>query len=241
MRWILDGAALLVIILMACKAYRKGFLNTLVRFVGMIFSVAASVILSGPIAEFIFDSWLSEKVKNAVNEHIGNMAEVDIESFIDGLESLSDSLPGIFSNIFASDSGVKIEQWYQNTVEGKTADIAAELMESIITPLATGIIRSLAFIIIFTVLMLLVNIIAKIFIGVNHLPLIGPFNEVLGGMIGAAQGMVYMFVIASVLWFALSASGGQIGPITAEVIEDTLLFKEFYNIGPWVESAAASL
>ena len=241
MRWILDGAALLVIVLMACQAYKKGFLNTVVRFVGMVFSIVGSMMLSGPVAEFVFDNYLSQKIENAVNEHIGNMTEVDIESFVDTIENLSDSLPEFISNIFTSDSGMKIEQWYQNTVEGKSADIAASLMESIIEPLATGIIRSLTFIIIFTLLMLAVNIIAKIFIGVNRLPIIGPFNEVLGGVIGAAQGMIYMFVIASMLWFVLSASGGRIGPVTVEVIEDTLLFKEFYNIGPWVESTATLL
>ena len=91
------------------------------------------------------------------------------------------------------------------------------------------------------VFMIPVHIIAKLFIGVNHIPLIGPLNEVLGGMIGAAQGMLYMFVIASVVWFVLSASGGQIGPVTVDVVEDTILFKEFYNIGPWVESTAVSL
>lgn len=207
----------------------------------MVFSIVAAVMLSGPIAEFVFNNYLSEKIKGVVSEHIGDIAYVDIESFAEGFNQLSDSLPGIISNLFSTELGVDMEQLYEKIIQSKGADIAAELMESVIEPLAVGMIRSLAFIVIFAILMLIVNIIAKVFIGVNHIPLIGPLNEVLGGMIGAAQGMIYMFVIASVVWFALSASGGQLGPITAEIVEDTILFKEFYNIGPWVESTAISL
>lgn len=241
MKWVLDGAALLVIVLMACQAYKKGFLNTVIRFVGMVFSVTAAVVVSQPVADYIFNNYLSEKIKDAVNGHISKMAQVDIESFAESLEQLSDSLPSIVSNIFSSDLELNIEQWYQQVIEGKGADMAAELIDGIIAPIATGMIRSIAFITIFAVLMIAVHIIAKLFIGVNHIPLIGPLNEVLGGMIGAAQGMLYMFVIASVVWFVLSASGGQIGPVTVDVVEDTILFKEFYNIGPWVESTAVSL
>ena len=76
MKWILDSATLFIIVLCACQAYKKGFLNTVVRFVGTVFSVAASIMFSQPIAEFVFNNYISEKVNDVVGHHVENMADV---------------------------------------------------------------------------------------------------------------------------------------------------------------------
>ena len=85
----------------------------------------------------------------------------------------------------------------------------------------------------FTVLMLLVNTIAGLLKSVNFLPVIGSLNEILGGVLGAAQGLLYVFVFASLLWFIVSATGDGMGIISNSEIEKTFLFRWFYLAGPW--------
>ena len=51
--------------------------------------------------------------------------------------------------------------------------------------------------------------------------------------IGAAQGLLYVFVFASLLWFIVSATGDGMGIISNSEIEKTFLFRWFYLAGPW--------
>jgi hypothetical protein len=85
--------------------------------------------------------------------------------------------------------------------------------------------------------MLLVNALAGLLRGVNKIPLLGTVNALLGGVFGALQGMLYVFVGASVLWLLLTASGGSLPFLTGETVEKTFLFKHFLLAGPWVDNA----
>ena len=241
MNWILDGLTVAVIVLFTASAYKKGFLNTVVRFVGSLIALIFSVLVSAPAAQFIFDNYIAESVVSVVRKHMGNVQDVDIAAFADGMSELISDLPELFANIMENGLGVHAEEWYSLVSAEAVSGMTDAVIENIISPLAVGLIRVLVFCVIFALLKFLVNAVAALLIGVNKLPLIGSLNEVLGGVIGAAQGMLYMFIIAAIVWLALFAAGGELGPVSAETVGKTLLFKEFYNIGPWVQATAGLL
>jgi uncharacterized membrane protein required for colicin V production len=62
MNWILDGVTVAVIVLFTVSAYKKGFLNTVVRFVGTLVALVFSMMISAPAAEFIFDNYIADSV-----------------------------------------------------------------------------------------------------------------------------------------------------------------------------------
>lgn len=241
MNWILDGLTVAVIALFTISAYKKGFLNTVVRFVGTLVALVFSMVVSAPAAEFIFNNYLAESIVSVVKKHMGAVQDVDIAAFADGMSELISDLPEFFANIMEKGFGVHAEEWYSLVSAETVSSMTDAVIENIIAPLATGLIRVLVFCVVFALLKFLVNAVAALLIGVNKLPLIGSLNEVLGGVIGAAQGMLYMFIIASIVWLALFAAGGELGPVSADAVEKTLLFKEFYNIGPWVQTTAGLL
>ena len=241
MNWILDGLTVAVIALFTVSAYKKGFLNTVVKFVGTLVSFVFSMMISGPAAEFIFDNYISESIVSVVRKHMGAVGKADVTAFADGMSDLISELPDFFANIMEKGFGVHAEEWYGLVSDENISGMTDAVIENIISPLAIGLIRVLVFCAVFALLKFLVNAVAALLIGVNKLPLIGSLNEVLGGAVGAAQGMLYMFIIASIVWLALFAAGGELGPVSADEVSKTLLFKEFYNIGPWVQTTAGLL
>lgn len=234
----LDLAAVIIIAVFAIATYKKGFLNAAAVFLGTIVSFVMAVSVSGPAARFIFDSYISDNVNSVVMKHMGNISQNDVTAFSEGMRELIDEMPSLISGMMENGFGVHVDEWYDKIMASDAESVSQAVNDVIIAPLATGLLRVLAFFVLFFVLMLAVNVIAGLLTGVNMLPLIGPLNELLGGVLGGIQGMLYVFVLAAVLWFALSAAGGEIGPISEQTVEQTWLFKYFYDIGPWVEMTA---
>lgn len=236
MTMFLDAITVVVIAIFAVASYRKGFLNTIVVLLGSIGAVVASLTYSQPIAELVYKNYLYDKVAAMVAEHLDEFTAMDMQAFAVGMQELAEELPAFLSLAIKSELGRYAEQWYQQILSGGSATITAAIANTIVAPIAIGLLRVIVFFVLFSVLMLLVKTVAKLLRTVNYLPLIGTLNVLLGGVLGALQGMLYMFVISAVLWFVLLASGGEFGPVTSDIIDQTILFRYFYGAGPWVDS-----
>ena len=237
MPWILDALTVGIIAVFAIASYRKGFLNTIVMLLGSMGDLFVSLTYSQPAAELIYHAFFYDKIAAMVAQRLGTFTAADAAAFAKGLEELVSELPAVLSSALGSELGIYVGQWYQQLAGSNAAAVTVAITDTIIAPIAIGLLRVVAFFILFSLLMMLVKTVAGLLKTVNHLPLIGTFNELLGGVLGAIQGMLYVFVASAVLWFLISASGGQFGPVSAEMIGQTLIFKHFYTAGPWVNSA----
>ncbi len=237
MPWILDALTVGIIAAFAISSYRKGFLNTIVVLLGSLGAMFIALTYSEPAAEVLYQQFFYEKISAMVAQHLGSFTAADAAAFAKNIQDMAGELPAIFSSALQSELGVYVGQWYQQLANSDAATVTATITNTVIGPLAIGLLRVVVFFIMFSLLMMLVNTVAGLLKTVNHLPLIGPFNELLGGVLGAIQGMLYVFVISAALWFLISASGGQFGPVSTAMIEKTLVFKRFYMAGPWVNSA----
>lgn len=231
----IDVITFSVIAVFAVMAFMRGFLNAVVRLVGCVLAIALAMNYSLPLAKIIYQDYLGERVIDLVAQNIDSISLDDMDSFAEGIKEMSGQLPFGLSQAVSSEISSYSQLWYEAVVDGSKASISLAIAENIVEPVAVSLLRVMVFFVIFGVLMLLVNTLAAILKGVNHLPLIGGVNELLGAVFGAAQGCIYVFVAAALMWFLISAGGGSIGPVTAEVIDETTIFKLFYRSGPWVD------
>ena len=225
--WIIwDILTVAIVLTFAAASYRKGFLHTVTRLVGSIGALLFSLVYSEPIARMIFDNYLRSSTLDLVAKNVGEFSQ-------NGAEGILDELPGWLSQSLEAALGSSAEAWYAQIQSSDAATLSAAITDTVIGPMATALVRVLVFFVLFTVLMLLVNTIAGLLKSVNFLPVIGSLNEILGGVLGAAQGLLYVFVFASLLWFIVSATGDGMGIISNSEIEKTFLFRWFYLAGPW--------
>ncbi|MFV0497363.1 MAG: CvpA family protein [Candidatus Fimivivens sp.] len=232
MAWVLDAITVGIIAAFGFSSYRQGFLNTIVMLLGSLGAVFVAFTYSEPIAQIIYQQFLNEKVLTVVSENLQSLTAIDAAAFARELEEMVREMPALFSFAFEADMG----NWYQQLTAGNDAAVSAAITDTIIAPVAISLLRVVIFFILFSLLMILVKVVAGLLKTVNHLPIIGIFNGLLGGVLGVIQGMLYMFVISAVLWFLFSISNGEIGAISAQTIEQTIFLKHFYTAGPWVES-----
>lgn len=237
MPWILDALTVVIIAVFALSSYRKGFLNAVVVLLGSLGALFVSLTYSQPVAELVYQQFFHEKIAAVVAQHMGSFTAADAAAFAQGIEDMAGELPAVFSSALGSQLGLYVGQWYEQLANSSAQEATAVIANAIVAPVAVGLLRVVVFFIMFSLLMLLVKTVAGLLKTVNYLPLIGTFNALLGGVLGAIQGMLYVFVVSAVLWFLISSSGGQFGPVSADIVGQTLLFKYFYTAGPWVNSA----
>ena len=237
MPMLLDVITVIIVAIFAVSAYRKGFLNSIVMFLGTVGAMFAALTYSQPIARVIYENYLYERVSTLVAENLDKFSVPDVQAFTEGMQNLSQELPAFFSMLLQSEMGLNAELWYNQAINSGAATISAGIVDTVVTPIAIGLVRVVVFFIMFGVLMAIVNTAAGLLRTVNRIPLIGPLNEILGGVLGALQGMLYVFAVSAVLWFLLSAAGGTLGPFTNTAIDQTVLFRYFYAAGPWADSA----
>ncbi len=232
-----DILTVAVILTFAASAYRKGFLHTITRLIGSVGAVLFAVAYSEPIANMVFERYLRGSLLETVAGQLGALSEQGADAFLEGLEEMLSGLPGWLYASVQPMLAPSAESWYAQLEQSDPAAVSVAITDSVLAPAAVGLLRVLAFFLLFSVLMLLVNTIAGLLKSVNALPLIGPLNEILGGLFGALQGMLYVFVFASLLWFVVAAVGDAGGILSAEQIERTWLFRWFYLAGPWARTA----
>lgn len=104
------------------------------------------------------------------------------------------------------------------------------IMDGIIEPNCTIIIRTILFIIIFALAMIILSLIIKLAGLLNKVPVIGKANAFMGGVAGLCEGAAIVLIICVLTRFIVSLCGSNIILFNETAIESTFLFKHIYNM-----------
>lgn len=110
-------------------------------------------------------------------------------------------------------------------------EIVGEIADAALRPLITNGITMVAFVVIFALLSIVANIVLGMLGIINHLPVIGKLNSLLGGAVGILQGLLIVWVLALLLRGLLNIYPDGVWKITQEIVDSTHLFKYFANPG----------
>ncbi len=75
--------------------------------------------------------------------------------------------------------------------------------------------------------MFLTRTVARCFTGLRHVPIVGPLNSVLGGCVGAIEGVLYLYLIVAVVSLILALSGDSIPYLNRQTLENTWFLRLF--------------
>ncbi|MEG2174959.1 MAG: CvpA family protein [Oscillospiraceae bacterium] len=231
----LDAVTVVVVLISAVTAYRRGFLNSIVRLVGTLGSALLCMHYSDPAAEWIYGRFFEKRVLTAISENIDRFGQPGLEAFSKGLEGLMQHLPMGIRQALGLRLPQDLKLWYDK-VWGSASDFPLALADSVISPLAVSLLQAIIFCVLFALCSFAVGALARLLKGVNRVPLIGGVNAVLGGLLGIVQGLLYVFVLASLLWLLIAATGDTLTPITSGAIGQTVLFRHFLEIAPWTSA-----
>ena len=95
MAYILDGAAILLVLLAVFIGYRRGFVRSLIQLVGLVAAVIVAAALSTGIASLIFDQFIGEGLTQTVASKIQT---ADTAAAAQSVQQALEELPGPIYN-----------------------------------------------------------------------------------------------------------------------------------------------
>lgn len=222
MYWLIwDSLTLLMIALLIWDCARKGFLGKIVGFAGAVASALLAAFFSAPLAVWLYDVLVRDVLRNVLT----NRVTAALEEGFTSTGGLLGTLPGWAARLAETQPDLPVPQVSDQIIPAVEALIDLALAQSVIL-----ILRGLCFFALFTILMLLARRLSHLFEGVNRIPLVGSVNTVLGGVLGIAQAMLILYLLAVAARLLLTYTGGNQTFFNGRALGGGYLFSFFYRM-----------
>lgn len=145
------------------------------------------------------------------------------------IEAIARSLPSFMSEI--ADSLVtkdKLNDVVISILDAETNDYASAIIDNAVKPVVLVPMRALIFAVLFAIILIVLNILARLMKGINKIPLIGGINKILGAAAGFVQGAVVVFLVCIFVQVVVALSGNELIFLNTMTIDESFIFKKIY-------------
>lgn len=189
-------------------------------------------VLNAKTAEFTMDDverYGLGKLATAQYIAVNFMQQPQFESFNSIAESIRKYLPRLSGSASSDSTGVSAVRAIVLKMFETNDSFKGAVMNGIIKPNCTLLIKTIAFGVIFFVVNLVLRIITAAAKLTNKIPVIGKVNAALGLVLGALEGLVAVFVVCLATRLVVSIGSANSILFNKTAIDSTFLFKIFYN------------
>ncbi len=216
-----DLFALLIVIWLVWDCARKGFMRKILGFLGAVASAAGAAFFSGPVALWLYNVLVRDLIRAVLSRRIAK----SLEEGLAATGGLLNAMPQWVSRMAQQDTDFPLPRAVDQVLPA-----VEELIDAILAQPVLMLLRGLCFFAIFTLLSLLARYLVHLLGGINALPLIGPLNTVLGGVLGVGQALLLLYLIAIVAHIYVAYSGGGTGLFSDSSMREGFLFGFFYRM-----------
>ena len=228
MAYVLDALLIVLFALCVYLGWRRGLIKTASGLIALAAAVAVSVLLSGPVAELVYDKAVEPAVVSALEEQIQDNTVPVAQQVDNALEQM----PGFITALLAGrglDSGeaildgLRVEEMGASVAEG----IAQQVVAPLVCPLLEGLCAILLFVLVYMAALLLLRVLDL----VARIPFIKQLNRGLGLVAGVCSGALWVIFAVGVITTLTYLC--WIPALTPEVLEGTLLISRLRD---WLQS-----
>lgn len=217
----LDFAFFAVLILCIIVAAKRGFVLSLMEFVGFFLAGACALYLSGLIAPVLYDRFFAQPVTQAIAAQLP-----DLTGAATAAQQAQAVLQGLPDTVvrFAASFGIDTASLTQKIASGEFsgAALAQTLSDSIAKPIVTLLCRLALFVVLILALGVVFRILASVIDHFCKLPVLRTANAALGGAFGALKGLLVVFVAGVALQLAANLFGTP-GSSFHETVENSFV------------------
>lgn len=200
------------------KCARNGFVSTIIGF--LIYIVAAYVAAKTYLllADFIYE--------NVVRDAVQHVLVRSFDDMINGIGSAQNpfqAIPAALRILIGFKSGE-----VASITSTDASDMAGQVIDMALKNPMTSILHGAGFLLIFTLVAYVMRYIARLFTGINRVPVIGTLNTVAGGIVGVLEGLLKLFISGFILRILISVSGEVWWWLNSGVIQNTYIWRLFY-------------
>lgn len=220
---IVDIALIAVVVCTVLYYAHKGFVAGLISLVGNLVSLVLAWIVSGRVSPVVFENFFREGL-------VEQTADMIAQQGVSGLEAMLDNLSGLLPQSV----GEQLAASLQGLLGSGAPDLAAQIVDSIITPLAVPLISVVVFFATFALCKLLVALLTAVLTNVNRLPLVGTVNRSLGVVIGLVAGVINAVLILCLLWAVIAITNNSLPALNDSAMAGSYLYRFFSAYNPFV-------
>ena len=197
--YIFDIALILVAIVIIAFTARKGFVLSLLSTVSLGASAFISYKFTKPVSEFIYSSFLYDKILEKVTEAVLGLSDNITDT--DKLAALTGILPDDFLKV-AEGFGFNMDSALASVDIGQIANdkIISAFVDNIAFDVIMSVLEVVVFIVLFVALSVIFRCVALLFNKiVKKLPVVGKANTILGGALGVFKAAIAVSIICLVV------------------------------------------
>ena len=224
MSWVWDILAVALFGLLVYKAWKDGFFKTLLHLGSWILALILSVLLSTPLATWIFDTFIRNGLTARIAEEFTKADTVT--GFVANWEETLSAFPETVKNFLGLESGSMLGG-LDLSLTGEA--VAAEMVDSIIAPMTVLLISLVCVTVLFVVLTFGLSILANLLGKICKLPVLRQVDRSLGLILGIVKGLVATAVFAFVVQ-ALCSADFIPGVLSTDVYDKTYVVSTVANI-----------
>ncbi|MGN1315683.1 MAG: CvpA family protein [Acutalibacteraceae bacterium] len=207
MAYIFDIIIIALFVFLVVKAYKAGFVSTVID----TFALAISAILSykffEPVAESAYNLFVRDLVETRFTRVLDSVSSS--LSVADKVSAMIDGLPNGAVK-FAQVLGINFKELVNSvSASGNVSDdeLISLAVDKIGHTIMINVVEVVTFVLLFVVIVLVLRFLAGFFKNLNKIPLVGTLNAVLGGVIGVAKAVAIVFIVCTVFYFIAGMSG----------------------------------
>lgn len=144
-------------------------------------------------------------------------------------EKVGEYLPGLLGDSSTDSKGVSALRTMALKMLDTDSNFKETVMNDIVKPNATLVIRTIVFGIIFLLVKIALSIVSAATKLVTKMPVIGKVNSLLGCILGLVEGIIAVFVVCLAIRLVVSLTGANMIMFNQTAIDSTFLFKWLYN------------
>lgn len=218
-----DLAAVVLILVVVTRNARRGFASTVVGIVGHLAALAGALFLANLGAKAIYQMFLHSRVQQLLEENLSLIASAspDLAQLEAAIEQTLEQLPSFLVN--ASGLGSFGESDLASLMAGGMAMTFEAVEETLVRPAVTGLVSLLLFVVLFAIFAFLARRLSGLAGWVCQNPLLQPADRFLGGVIGAGEALVELYLICVAMQLVL-AFFGDMAYLNRQILSDTIIW-----------------
>lgn len=184
----------------------RGLAKSLLNLAGILVTAISAYYLSKYISELVYDEFIKDNI-------IQNLEQIIQQNGVEyALNNSFEALPlwigGMFSAFLAL-FGANAND-FNNTIGTTISESAANGIERAVAPSVIMLLGLLLMIIFFIVIYIIVKKLIKLVLKVFEIPIIKQINKLLGGVLGAVEGLIIVWFAVNIFYSLASVSNPQL-------------------------------
>ncbi len=221
--YIIDAVLIVVGIIFIIAGSKQGLLRSVVKLVSLFVSVGAAAYLSPLVSNWFFTSMVRPRLIIKFGDKLKELASSGATS----VDKFISSLPSVVQSFVKGSSDVS------SFVSGHMpAESSAEaIVDKMIAPVILFLMKAILFLVIFLIVMILFRLLYKALGIVDHIPVIGKINSILGAVIGIAEGVLVIYVLSLLISTVAVLISPHVSWLSPQTVNRSLIISTCLSLG----------